>query len=60
MIYRGPGFVPSYDLVSLLSPHPLPPVSKLCRQATQRKTEKERQLADGEECEGVGAKRMDR
>jgi hypothetical protein len=55
MIYRGAGFlaVPAvYDLVLLypLSP-PLPAVSST---ATHRKTEKERQLADGRGGRGWG------
>ncbi len=44
MIYRGPGFLAAYDL----APYPalLP--------ATYRKTEKQRQLADGRGDEGDG------
>jgi hypothetical protein len=44
MIYRGPGFSRTYNLVPRLLPLP-PTLSRQARPATHRKTEKERQLA---------------
>jgi hypothetical protein len=40
-------FLPSYDLVIWLIPHPLPRSHQQSRPATHRKTEEERQLAEG-------------
>jgi hypothetical protein len=55
MIYRRPGFL---AVVILLLPHPLPLSPQYDGPATHRKTEKERQLADGREGKrgGRGAK----
>jgi hypothetical protein len=55
MIYRGPVFLAVYGLTPprhLL--HPLPLSSQYAVPATQRKTEKPRQLADGIGGEGGG------